>query len=76
MTRAHKAAGLRARLFELGVYSGLVDTVGNRIVIYSDHQGAWSPLIEARCVLRTPATPTIKGPYSKTSFYEAFFKHQ
>jgi hypothetical protein len=76
MTRAHNATGLRARLFELGVYSGLADTVGKRIAIYSDYQGAWSPLIEARCVLRTPATPTIKGPYSKTSFYEAFFKHQ
>ena len=76
MTRAHNATGLRARLFELGVYSGLVDTVGKRIAIYPDYQGAWSPLIEARCVFRTPATPTIKGPYSKTSFYEAFFKHQ
>ena len=46
----------------------LVDTVGNRIAIYSGHQGAWSPLIEARCVSGAPATPTIKGSYSTTGF--------
>lgn len=46
----------------------LVDTVGNRIAIYSGQEGAWSPLIEARCVSGAPATPTIKGSYSTTGF--------
>lgn len=72
----NNSTGLRTRLFELHVYSGLVDTVGNRIAIYLDHQGVWSPSIEARCVFGSSARPTIKGSYPKNKLHEALLKYQ